>query len=102
MPRGIRWDYSVHCFSSGSPGCSQYWTTRVAREKSGRFWIGLFGEGSGSYSCNTAGDFIDDLPEDSLEEFYSYFESDPKYRDVAQMIRWRRKDISVIDGRRCS
>jgi hypothetical protein len=35
----------------------------------------------------TAGGLIDDLPEDLLEEFYSYFESDPKYRDVAQMIR---------------
>jgi len=35
MPSGLHWDYSIYRLFSGR----QVWGTRVAREKSGRFWV---------------------------------------------------------------
>mgnify|MGYP001293673273 CR=1 FL=1 len=99
MPRGIKWDYSVYCFESNCPGNAQSWTTYVGRQKSGTLWIGRSSwEASGSYSCPTPGDFIDDLPDSTHKDFLNYFSRNAKYRDVAEMMRWRSRDIRIIPG----
>ena len=101
MPRGVKWDYSLY-IELHSLGNTRCWTQYVGRQKSGVFWIGSFSwEAEGSWSCETPGDFIDEiehLPHCYVNEFYRYFLTNQKYQDVATMMQWRRKDIHVHEG----
>ena len=101
MPRGVKWDYSLY-IESHSVGNSQCWTQYVGRQKSGVFWIGSYSwEGGGSWSCETPGDFIEEIAgfdQYYVDQFFRYFLTNSKYSDVVSMMKWRRKDIRIIKG----
>ena len=71
-------------------------------KKSGVFWIKTSSwEAEGSWSCETPGDFIDEienLPHCYVEQFYRYFLTNRKYQDAVTMMEWRKKDIRIIKG----
>ena len=101
MPRGVKWDYSLYV-ESHSVGNSQCWTQYIGRQKSGVFWIKTSSwEAEGSWSCETPGDFIEEI--ESFEQYYvnqffRYFLTNSKYSDVVSMMKWRKKDIRIIKG----
>ena len=101
MPRGVKWDFSLY-IESHSACNSQCWTQYTGRQKSSIFWIGSFGwEAGGSWTCDTLGDFTDEienLPQYYVDQFYRYFLTNRKYQDMVTMMKWRRKDIRVFEG----